>query len=297
MSYQISLRVGEPDPESTDEESAFEAESFLTSSRFLRLYPDTTVVLARRGTTLAARWLVPRTGGRALSRPFRLLPYTPISFHPGLHESERRSCTAAIADWLTGTDSGIDAIELPLAPHSPSTAPFADVGVRIGYRQTYLVSLERPWERAFSPTCQNNIRRAEGVLQVRFGTSFDCTRGVTRESGSAWASRAQLVRQLTSTGRAAAATAYRADGETVGQGFLAWDRSTAYLLHNWRLPDAPRGTMNLIIATLMRRAGQIPGLRHFDLEGSVVAGVDRFYSTFGAEPVGYPWLSWARLPD
>jgi hypothetical protein len=274
---------------------------FLSDPRFVELYPEVGVIVVRRSGNVIADWVVPllrSVQGIELRRPFRLLPYAPVIINSSLTERERRNCVDAIARFAVSADSGISSVELPLAPHIQTVSPFADVGMTLAYRQTYVVSLSTGWENKLSSTCANNIRHARAALRVeieRRAGLFDCERGITYESADAWRRRSMLADMLVSVGRGTVVSAYASDHKPFGQCFVAWDKSAAYLLHNWRDKASPRGAMNLLIAEAFRFAQSKLRVSTFDLEGSVLAGVDEFYSTFGAQPTGYPYLVWRRL--
>jgi hypothetical protein len=260
---------------------------------------STLALYVRRGLQVVGYWLVPldtENGNRAARRSCRLFPYCSpwLSHGDNLH---RRRVFAALVSAL---QERVELIDLPLAPGFRDANTAIAQGCFAEWRHTHLIMRSR-WEeegeRAFSSTAVAHAQRAERHCSVELLedlATFQFDRAIHGSRSSvAW--RSKLAKALWTAGHAFMLVA-RDSSRQLGGAFVAFDSSTAYLFHLWS--DRRRsGVSALLVRETVRMAFQRTTVGSFDLEGSILAGVDEFMSSFGGEIEPYAHLYWSRDDD
>lgn len=256
-------------------------------------------VIARRGSHLAGFWLVPldtESGERAALRPCRLFPYCAPWLSPGDNLHRRRVFVALV----TALQEHVEKIDLPLAPGFRDANAAVAQGCFAEWRHTHLMARSR-WTAdgasSFSAKAVAHAERAQRHCSVELlqdFAQFQFDRAIHGPSRDV-ARRRTLAKMLWTTGRAFMLVA-RQSSNQVGGAFIAFDASMAYLFHLWG--DRSRsGISALLVREGIGTAFHRTSVECFDLEGSILAGVDEFMSTFGAEIEPYAHLYWTRDDD
>jgi hypothetical protein len=260
----------------------------------------TLTITAHRGSHLAGFWLVPLdtgSGERAARRPSRLFPYCAPWLSPGdnLH---RRHVFVALVSAL---QERVVKIDLPLAPGFREANAAVSQGCFAEWRHTHLMARSR-WTTNgasnFSAKAIAHAKRAQRHCDVEIlqdFAEFQFDRAIHGPSGDV-SQRRTLAKTLWTTGRALMLVARQSSSDQVGGAFIAFDASMAYLFHLWS--DRSRsGVSALLVREGINTAFQNTSVECFDLEGSVLAGVDEFMSTFRAEIEPYAHLYWTHDGD
>jgi hypothetical protein len=260
-----------------------------------RGYPSAGVLRVTKGDRLEAAWPIPLMSddrGTRAARPFRALPYTVIALRP-THPKGQRELVSMLACWCVANLAGVS---LPLDVDCVCLAPFVAVGMSIEWRHTSHLDLTVPLTDQLSSSARNHLSVAARAVRTKVlsgAGSFAADRAIVDEGSGAKPRRIGLVNHQLDAGQAVCIRAYD-DARTVGECLMAWDASRCYLLHSWRERDAPRGVPTLLVARAFEWAQANSGARVFDLEGSVLDGVDRFFSSLGGQPRPYGFLHWER---
>jgi hypothetical protein len=220
------------------------------------------------------------------------LPYTHILFGAA-HPKRMREAIACVADWCADQ---LDSVTVPLGPDDTTLGPFAVAGMLIEWRHTYVLDTQDPLSKRLSASARNHLHHAAQTVDVVIHTGpgeFAADRAIVDEGDGAKAIRTNLARSLLASGCAVVVCAAQS-GTVVGEYFLAWDDRRAYLLHSWFEREGPRGIPTLLMVRTWEWVREHLPVRTLDLEGSVIEGVDRYFSSFGARPVPYGFLHWHR---
>ena len=65
-------------------------------------------------------------------------------------------------------------------------------------------------------------------------------------------------------------------------------------MHSWFDRDGTRGVPSLLVDAAISRSAEELETLTFDFEGSVIPGIDRFMTGFGARAAAYPQVRWQR---
>lgn len=293
----MSLRIDQCDLKDVDWTEVHQVcgDRLWLSPGLLAEYGAVDVYLVRRRSRLLACWPVPVSstadGDLVAARSYRLLPYTGPSIASG--DGLRRFA----AHDLLASEVGrrYDTIDLPLTPEPDDLIPYVSRGVTPVWRTTYHLptGVDLP-ERASAMT-RRALRSAVGRLEVSRdpATAFDLSLGLGARDAEELSARSRIVRKMGEGSRAVTIAAYE-DGVLTGQLLAARDGESGYLLHSWYRHESPRGVSALMISAAFEWACEEARLRYFDLYGSVLYGVARFYASFGA--VVRPYAQLRRLP-
>jgi len=190
--------------------------------------------------------------------------------------------------------SEVRGIELPMSPEFVDVGAAIAVGCFAEWRHTHVFYRTDDYERAFSPKVRGHIKAAERAVDVVIcdhphAFAFERAIKSASERDLAWRQRLSLM--LHAQGKAKTFIAQTTRGIS-GGAFLVFDNRTAYLFHSWFDRDVSRGIPSLLVRECIRWAFDVAQLARFDFEGSVIASIDQFMTSFGARIEPYSYLYW-----
>lgn len=261
----------------------------------LNCYQHRTILVAWRGKRLAGLWIVPliRQNGEIIAkREYRYLPYaSPIIF-----ENDNLKRREVIHQLFERLISDCDMISLPFDPSFKDFAIVQGLGAFVEWRHTHI--LTRPIKLAdISSRLRNHIRKAQKTITIQSDqqSTFNfeqAIKGLPNEI----VKRKKFVTELIKNGKGRVISAYT-DGKVCAEILIAADANSAYMIHSWQDENAPRGTVSALIVEGVKWAFEERGLKQYDFEGSVLQGVDYYYSGFNCEIVPYGYVYWSRKRD
>ncbi|MEU2360446.1 hypothetical protein ACIQCG_08815 [Streptomyces noursei] len=264
------------------------------------LYGQTLNLVCRtRGGRTAGAWVVPLDdGGTAARRPFRLLPYASPWVDPELHPVDRHRAVLSMTQALMDR---VESAEIPMDPRFGEAAALAEAGAELLCRHTRVLELhaDRDPRTGYVATARNHIRAAAREHTVRTAPldAFDFSRAVVGQPPDAVAARRRSGLRVGGVEPALCLAATDPDGTCRGQVFVLLCDGAAVLMHSWFDRAGARGVPSLLVDEAIAWAGRQPGTDVFDFEGSVLPGVDRFMTGFGARACAYPQLRWRRSTE
>ena len=267
---------------------------------FLKRLGDVDLLAVLDGDRAVALFPVPvtmRDGVRRIERSTYVSPYFPILFPPDVGprvrtEQRRRAAVTSLIDHIRGAYARI---VLPLHPDLMDLVPLQRAHVQLELRATYELPLGSLDEllAGFGPAVRNHLRKAAAVViepdPSLLDFDFDAAAFYEDEQGrAAWRA---LAKDLVAAGQATPLIA-RLGKVPFGGLFLAHDRGVAYNLLSYFDRTAPiRGIPSALIWAAARMAADL-GMGRFDLEGSVLPGVESFYHSFGGLRRPYVQIHW-----
>lgn len=183
-------------------------------------------------------------------------------------------------------------VQLVLRPGFDDFLPFAWAGYRVSlgctYRLTDIADPDRVWA-GFSPSRRRAVRKA--MRTVRVHDDFDLG-SVLRVSNLTWTKQGlrlpyrqevveRLYRACSARNAALSLVAEDAGGRLHAAALIVYDSRCAYYLLGGADHDLrTSGAHSLLLWEAMRRLANVSAT--FDLEGSYVPGIERFFRGFGA---------------
>jgi len=143
---------------------------------------------------------------------------------------------------------------------------------------------------------RNHINSAEKNIRVTVGDSienFNFDKAI-RGSDDEVEKRRSLAEKLWAEEKGFILSARNHKDELVAGIFILFDYECGYMLHTWQIPDAPRGSVALLIKAAIEYTLNTKNLKRFDLEGSVIQNVDYFFSGFNGTILPYGFIHWSR---
>ncbi|MFE7607775.1 hypothetical protein [Streptomyces celluloflavus] len=264
------------------------------------LYGKTLNLVCRtRGGRTAGVWAVPLDGGgTAARRPFRLLPYASPWVDPELHPVDRHRAVLSMTEALMAR---VESAEIPMDPRFGEVAALSEAGAELLCRHTRTLTLRDGLDprNGYVATARNHIRVAARQHTVRSAPldTFDFSRAVVGQPAAAVAARRASGLRIGRAEPALCLAATDPDGACRGQVFVLLCDGAAVLMHSWFDRTGARGVPSLLVDEAIAWARRQPGTDVFDFEGSVLPGVDRFMTGFGARARAYPQLRWLRSDE
>jgi hypothetical protein len=269
--------------------------SCLYSPESLSVYDNLDLLAISIQGQLAALWPIPfveRNGQKMAQREIRLLPYhAPILLKP--HPIDRRSLMSAFIEYL---QTQYQAIDLPLSPGFHDLSSFSAMGMFVEWRNTHRFSPSHSFKDHIHSKAKNHIGSAQNQAEVHLSTNpeeFDFVQGIVTTNESHRTARKRLACRLIEKGWGMVFTA-KAGGERVGQALVVHDRQTSYLFHSWYQKNRIRGIPSLLISAAIDWTFEVQHLPYFDLEGSIIPSVDRFFAGLGGMQTPYAYIQWCK---
>ena len=269
-----------------------QGESYLYSLESLSAYQNLDLLTVSLEQDLLALWPIPYTWEherKIARREVRLLPYHPPLIFKGHLVDKRR----ILSSFLSYMKENYYAIDLPLAPHFHHLALFWAAGIYVEWRNTHHFSLSHMLTDHIHPKVKNHIRSAKKKVTLEWEHAFDFERGIITDNPSHRTVRRNLALNLLKSGKGRVLTAFNGT-KVEGQAVVVHDYHTAYLFHSWFEKQNTRGVPSHLIETISNWALKELSLYYFDLEGSVIPSVDRFFANFGGLQTPYAYIQWCR---
>lgn len=260
----------------------------------------TLMLKVQRGQRLVGFWLVPldeESDGLAARRPWRLFPYAA----PWLADQDRVRRRHVALMLITALQKRVCLIDLPLAPSFIDANAAVAAGCFAEWRHTHIMTRER-WEQkgdaCFSAKARAHANRAKKSVRVEILeeiTHFPFDLAIHGDEESV-RRRQHLAVSLYDRGNAVIIVA-RDKQRELGGVFLVCDGETVYLYHMWFNRAAQSGVSSLLVREALQWTFEQERFLLFDFEGSILASVDCFMSSFGAEIVPYAYLHWGKSQE
>ncbi len=257
---------------------------------------DWDAVIVMNGETVKGAWAYPieRKMGVGLFRTPKLTPYTgPQVFYPAdIKPAGRDGFEHDTIEELLKQLPDIAVWNLALEPGLKQAGIFSNHGLQIQARQTFLLDLE-PDETTlfanFKDTTRRNIKLAEKECVItaepdslpQLYQYHKHTLG-KKEKGIAHAEKEMsLLLAAVIKNNAGSIHVARQGGRIEGIAWYVWDARGCYFIMGARNPEAQgHKAMSLLHWMAIKEAKKM-GLQYFDFEGSMDAGVERFFRSFG----------------
>lgn len=274
------------------EHFSYQGASYLYKLESLMTYQNLDLLVVCHHEKLLGLWPVPYTwkdGKKIARREVRLLPYhPPLIINEHLVEQRR-----ILSIFLSYMKENYYAIDLPLAPHFHHTALFSAAGIYVEWRNTHLFTSSHLLTDHLYPKVGNHIRSAKKKITLEWEHPFDFRKGIITENPTQRELRKSLALNLLKSGMARVLTAFN-ETKVEGQAFVMHDCHTAYLFHSWYEKQNIRGVPSYLIETISNWALNEKGLQFFDLEGSILPSIDRFFANFGGLQTPYAYVLWCQ---
>ena len=168
------------------------------------------------------------------------------------------------------------------------------LGIFVEWRHTHI--LHKGIDILSLPSnARNHIKNVKNSLSVNFSDNHfkfnfkEAIQGNLEERER----RKELAIKLVESDKAMVVTAHH-EGYIIAGAFLVHDINYTYMIHTWRNKDSQRGAMNYVITSASQFVFENTSSKLFDLEGSVIQGIDIFFSSFGTTITPYGYVHWAR---
>ncbi|MBR1849982.1 MAG: GNAT family N-acetyltransferase [Bacteroidales bacterium] len=247
-------------------------------------------------SAIVAAW--PYLVGQRLGLRYVVQPQLTQFSGPWFRSADAESQRAA-AQALIERIAGLKAIyfDQNLSPEVADWLPYHWAGYRQTTRYTYrfddIADPEALFERFHPSQRQRAIASANRQLKVdetlspaefaAFHTNSFAARGQRDLLPASLIERVAAAAHSRNQGLTLAART--AEGRLVGALFTPYDERVAYALLMPLAPDAPRGTMPLLVWEALKRLAS--RCRAFDFEGSMDRGIEHSYRLYGARQVPY----------
>lgn len=229
---------------------------------------------------------------KVIKREIRLLPYHPpvlLKHHP----LENRGLLVSLLNFVR---KNYFAIDLPLSPDFHFAIPFSGLGMHVEWRNTYRFTSAHPLRDHINRKGKNHIRSAEKTVQISLSSDpefFDFKLGIVTKNDSQRKVRSQMAKDLLRRGNGLIVTAHE-NSAICGQALILFDHHSAYLFHTWFNKQGVRGVPSALIDQASNWTLNEKKLPYFDLEGSILPAVDRFFAGLGGIQSPYPNILWCQ---
>lgn len=276
----------------------------ITGNRFwdnpkIAIYAKHNLLLeAKKGIHLVGYWLLPvelNNDEILIRRSVRILPYCAPNI-VSVSNLERRSIILEMLNTLQGY---AHAISLPLAPGFNDAGICSTAGILVEWRHTHIFQKENWGWKKYPGKVKNSIQHAKKKIIIQYCKDikrFNFQRAIVASSEEERQIRREFANHLLKLGLAYMIIASN-NNEDIGGAFIAYDNISAYLLHMWFDRNTVRGVPSLLIDESANLAFHHIGCELFDLEGSILARVDKFISSFNALITPYGYIHWHRNPS
>lgn len=263
---------------------------------------DWQVELVLKGEQLIGAWpfLSLEKFNISFLRNPRLTPYLgPIVFFPpDVKESNRDSFEYEVAEQLFAALPTADVWRLSVWPGFRQVGLIKRGGVNLGVQQTFLLDLslaEQSIFQNFKESLRRNIKASEGKILIAaepdaVSALFRFQENTLMNKGVAQSYTVQQLERLIGTciSHNAGTLWVAREGEKIqAVVFNVWDENRSYYLMGGMNPDGDNNrAMSALLWHCIREAKN-RGNKHFDFEGSMDSGVERFFRSFGGSRALY----------
>lgn len=258
---------------------------------------DWDVVVTMKGDQVTGIWPYVRTErvGISMMRNPRLTPYMgPYVFYPSdIKGAKRDSYEYDVSEQLLDSLPDADVWRLSLPPGYKHAGLFRRFGLRLDVQQTFLLSLDEDEDvifGGFKEPLRRNIRAAEKDIRVvedaaQLHDLFNFQKATLEEKRVLQSYTEEHMQSLMNAclenGSGTLYLAYEG-GQLQAAIWNVWDAHRSYYLMGGKNPESDNyRAMSALLWHCIREAKR-RGNRIFDFEGSMDAGVERFFRAFGA---------------
>jgi hypothetical protein len=257
---------------------------------------DWNVVLTMKGDQVTGTWPYIRTErvGISMMRNPRLTPYCgPQVFYPSdIKGSKRDSYEHDVTEQLLDALPEADVWRLSMWPGFKQVGLLRRFGIRMYVQQTFLLPLSDDEDVIFSgfkDGLRRNLRTAEKEIRIvedpsQLHALFNFQKATLDEKRVLQAYTEEHMQHLMNKCREhKSGTLYLAyeGGQLQAAIWNVWDANTSYYLMGGKNPESENYTaMSALLWHCIREAKR-RGNKTFDFEGSMDAGVERFFRAFG----------------
>lgn len=241
----------------------------------------------------------------------RRAPYTPM-VGPFLYVRSESSLTiletwraalTCLEEYIAGKKYAL--VMLPFDPKIKDALPFFWQKYKVIPKYTYIIDLKHSIEEILKNMAQKrrqNISKAKkDGIRIEFTEDYNIVRQLVmetfkrREKELDASMMDAVLFDYATASNSFAFTAFR--GETpIATCFFIHDKKTSYrLLSGYRADLNHNGASPLADVVAMEYAQKI-GIEHFDFEGSVMPGIERYFRDFGCPIYPYLTVNKALLP-
>lgn len=259
---------------------------------------DWDVAVTMKGDQITGIWpffLSERMSISMMRNP-KLTPYLGphIFFPPDIKEGNRDSYEYEAMEGLLDSLPNADVWRLSMAPGIKQAGLFRRSGLKIEVQQTFLCSLQEDEEilfQHFKEPLRRNLRAADKVLTITaepelIGQLYEFQKATLSEKRIAQPYTGAHMRVLLDAciaHDAGTLWAAREGGEVQAIIWNVWDAERSYYFMGGKNPVTDNyKAMSVLLWHCIRQA-KARGNKLFDFEGSMDAGVERFFRTFGAK--------------
>lgn len=260
---------------------------------------DYYLIIARNTEQIIGIWCVPlihTDGIWVASRSQRYFPY----MAPVLQSQSLLVRRRVFSKMLKTLQQHVHTIDLPLSPDFQEANVASAMGCFVEWRHTHRIDNSVWMERGldlFDIKTRNHVRKAMSQVRVEFShetAEFDFSSAI-KGAQEAKELRGDFARHLAVKGFGYSGIAmHKVTGHKLGGVFLVRSDNNVLLYHSWFERDALRGVPSLLVYEALNFSFNLDGVRVFDFEGSVLASVDRFMSSFNGDISPYGHLFWSR---
>ena len=248
---------------------------------------------------------------KTLSKLPLLTPYWGLVTVPNAKKyvaslSEQKAIASCLAEYLK---KHFISIGVRFSPDVVDMQPFIWSGYSVKVRYTYIVDindLESTWQ-GMDPKRRNDIRKAENAgYRVSRDASLEQLLHIVKQTllrQNVWSSDfPSIIKRhdelLFEARKREIFGVYNSQEELVGGVYLVWDHKRSYYLLGGYADSSTSGEYRGVPALALWHAMQFSrnelGLQQFDLEGSMVPGIESFFRKFGGTLFPTFTVSWTH---
>ena len=268
----------------------------------------TEVISYRQNNQIVAALPILKTKSGQFSQDTRFIPYLGPIFKP-ISTSSRRMMNFMREIWgdlIAVLQHHYHRIDICMNHEIKDIVPFIQAGFLPEIRYTYLIDLEhssaslkrlaskgRRYDLVKAKTEQVCIVRDD---EVNNDLNYDVTKSAQKfKSGNHEEQLRGILAAFRKTGRCRVFFALNAEQTVMGSLCMVWDAQNAYSILSYYLDEyAKMGVPTLLYYSAITYAKDVLQLKYFDLEGSVLPGIEKFYQSFGGTQAVYYNVHWRK---
>ncbi len=262
-------------------------------------------VIAMKGEHVKGAWAYPieqKMGVKLLRTP-KLTPYLgPQVFYPAdVKGSNKDGYEHDTVSELLKQLPEVQVWNLAVQPGLKQAGLFKNYGLSLQAQQTFLLSLaadEATLLANLKDTNRRNIKQAEKEYTIvnspgHIGELFEFhkhTLGRKQKGIAHDLSDLQQLLKATTDNQAGALWVAMAGDKVEGIGWYVWDKECCYFIMGAMNPEADGYKAMALLHWHAIKEAKRNGVAYFDFEGSMDAGVERFFRSFGGQRELYLYL-------
>lgn len=260
---------------------------------------DWGVAVAYNGDAVSGIWAYPteQKMGVSITRTPAFTPYIgPVVFYPAdLKATKRDSFEYEVITNLLSQIPDAKVWHISLQPALKQAGLFSNKGFEIIVRQTYLMPLDGGEEQVFARLHEDHrrkVRKAEKTLAIEEGDSqhiemlFDFQQATLATKKVTMPYTIEQLKKVYNSCKEKGKTALwvaKKDTQVQAMIWQVWDNETSYYLMGSKNAEVrDNNAMVSLLWQAIKKSISL-GLKTFDFEGSMDAGVEKFFRNFGGD--------------